>query len=1119
MTNPKQPTKKQKRILHLLSAVIPFIILGVAFILHDIYPFGDRQILVTDFWHQYFPFLSDHWHRLREGGSFLWSWRAGGGHDYLAHFAYYLASPLNFLIVLFPHEYLREVLTVFVLIKVAFSGFFMSLFLSKALKRYDILLPVFSAFYALCAFTLGYYWNIMWFDTIALLPLVMLGVYALVTEGKYRLYIGSLAVAIMANFYIGIFICIAVAIMFFIQSYVAKLSRREFLQRVLTIGIATIIALGIASIILLPTYSALQNSARAETRFPNFRVYNSFASVLGNFIAFTPPTSLDGLPNLYSGLLSVILIPIFVLSKKISIREKVAYLTLLIFLILSVNINILNFIWNGFTATNMLPFRFSFIASFVVVVMAYKAYTVMDEVTKKDVIAIGIAAVFFHLMAMLGEQESTYINRSVILSVVYLALFAFAAFKKHLFLFKHAMLLVILIELSLAAYGGVSAVRTTTRTNFPLDYDYVQQLLDHREMSETDFFRTELTRERTLNAPSAFGFDGISLFSSFANVRMTEFVEGLGLTGWPTGNRFTYRATTPLNAAFLNIRYIIVRYDHRLGDGHFWEAVAEEHGNGLSRNLYHLPFGFMVHEDIVHYTGNPDNPFLAQNQLFSLATGIDESLFTLMNVIHVGHYNYDVYIEEFGRYNFYLREGVDNGMFRFNYQIPILPEQEPLVPVYAFFNFPNTNHVRVVRSDGYVLQTVYTRRPHIFSAAAVAQDDIISFEADSEVESGRGTIYVAILDQALFRRGFELLAAETLNLTYFSDTRFRGEIVVSEPRILYTSLPYAGNWRVFVNGVEEDIIAIGGAMAGVRLPSGTHVVEFRYHNQAVNLGFAISAVSLVLYAILHGLYLKGIDIFDVLFNKIFSSEEQEYKANVILLGTVTILFNWMIYIFVIQALNTAILPTNFFALVVTATFNFILYKLWIFKDRSWDQEVLARQISEFTKAQSLIALFDLVGMPVLFFVGLNEATFGIAGFEAKLVITGVVIIANIALKKKINLTSSSEIVEEPESPEVDKESIDESTESFEDDKAIESSEADEELIDESTESIEDDKMTELTVTDIEAFDESTESIEDDKMTESTVTDIEAFDEFIESFEESIEAFDEPLESTDEDIKS
>jgi hypothetical protein len=105
-----------------LSFLLPIIIFGVVFIFIGIYPFGTRQIMISDFREQYLPFLSDLWRKLRGGNSLLWSWSTGGGSDYLGMISYYLASPLNLLTALFPFSVLREVLTVIVLLKIGIAG-------------------------------------------------------------------------------------------------------------------------------------------------------------------------------------------------------------------------------------------------------------------------------------------------------------------------------------------------------------------------------------------------------------------------------------------------------------------------------------------------------------------------------------------------------------------------------------------------------------------------------------------------------------------------------------------------------------------------------------------------------------------------------------------------------------------------------------------------------------------------------------------------------------------------------------------------------------------------------------------------------------------------------------
>ena len=67
----------------------------------------------------------------------------------------------------------------------------------------------FAVMYALCSYILGYYWNIIWLDTVALLPLVVLGLVYLVRDGKCQSLCGShWDLSLFTNFYIGMFTCI-----------------------------------------------------------------------------------------------------------------------------------------------------------------------------------------------------------------------------------------------------------------------------------------------------------------------------------------------------------------------------------------------------------------------------------------------------------------------------------------------------------------------------------------------------------------------------------------------------------------------------------------------------------------------------------------------------------------------------------------------------------------------------------------------------------------------------------------------------------------------------------------------------------------------------------------------
>ena len=90
----------EERMPLLASFFLPFFILVVICILHDVYPFGEQCILHIDMYHQYCPFFTELMDKIKHGGSLFYSWNVGLGADFISLYAYYLASPLNWLLLL-----------------------------------------------------------------------------------------------------------------------------------------------------------------------------------------------------------------------------------------------------------------------------------------------------------------------------------------------------------------------------------------------------------------------------------------------------------------------------------------------------------------------------------------------------------------------------------------------------------------------------------------------------------------------------------------------------------------------------------------------------------------------------------------------------------------------------------------------------------------------------------------------------------------------------------------------------------------------------------------------------------------------------------------------------------
>jgi len=964
-----------KRAYTALSFLLPVAYMAIIFALHRVYPFGNRQILVTDFWQQYYSFLSDFWHKVRGGTFAPWSWTLGGGSDYISMLAYYMASPLNLLTVLAPHAFLREALTVILILKIGFAGLFMGMFLRYTFGQSGrepdrlLALPVFASLYALCAFTLGYYWNIMWFDSFALMPLVMQGFIALMRESKYRLYTVSLALAVMMNYYIGFYICVFVVIAFLNQCVVMKLRGRDFLRKLALIAACSAIAIGLTAALTFPAFISLQNTAAAENKFPSgITWFSNYAKVLGNLVAFTPPTTKEGLPNLYCGMISVLLMGVFIRSPKIPLREKIVSLATVIFLLLSCNMNVLDYIWNAFHYVNMIPFRFSFLLSFVLVSMAYRVYLLKETMNRRDLAAMGICAAFFILMAIIGAHKKNLIIGSAGLCVLYL-LICDISLEKKTGKFKAALdygfLMLIMAELFITSYIGVNTNNTTNRKSYPDSYDQVQEALSLRESAGSGFYRTEMAAWFTLNDPSLYGYNGISFYSSTANAGVTKFMEGIGLPGWETGNRFYYTETSPLANAFLNLRYLV----SRSGDAGvkardnsvFWETAGKAGDTLLLENKRWLPLGFMVNKELSYYIHN-SNPFVSQNNLFRLATGLSGSLFTVQVVPDY----------------LYAKEDAD-GNDTFNWDC-ILPEDGMF---YAHCVFSGEGKVSV-SFNGEVLRTIDYKRPCIFTLGSFSENDVITFSTGTGASKGTVKIMVGHIDNELFDQGYALLADETLNLTEFSETKISGNITALKDGLLYTSIPSDKNWTAFVDGVKVPIMQVDGCMAALQLKAGIHGIEFRYYNRDLQIGIIISLISLAIIAML------------IVWNKL-----PRELVSYLFFGAATTFVNWCVYALAVRVAGFSVTSGNAIAWIVAVIFAFITNKIWVFESRSWQPLLVLREGGGFFSARIVTGLMEIAGVPLLYRVGLNYPLLGIEGFAAKVSVSVIVIALNYIFSKLV----------------------------------------------------------------------------------------------------------------------
>ena len=883
-------TKSVKWNYPALAFAIPCVGMLFVMLISQYEPFGKYSMLYSDMYHQYYPFFVEFRRAILSGDGLLYTWSVGLGMDYLGLIAYYLASPLNLLSLLVPEAWLLEFFSLLVPIKLGLAGWFFALFLKKTFDKDDISVSVFGGLYGLCAWALGYQWNIMWLDTFALLPLVVLGMVGLLKEKKFVLYTLTLALSIAANYYIGLFVCIFVFLLFFVYEICRWRGIRRFFGDLFRIAVFSVLAIGMTAILELPAFAALQTTQSSVNNFPTtFRLniadehtilglLDAMRQVAGNMGAAIEPTFKEGLPNVYCGTGSLLLAILYLTAEDVRLRDKVCAVFLLLFFNVSFIIRQLDYIWHGFHFTNMIPYRFSFLHCFVVLYMAFRAWTLRKSFRWWQIAGAGlITAALLACSNELLEMETLELGSFsldvpvyLICNALFLALYVavllsgskrvpvpeeaetqeIAAARNRNRRYRRAAkiwwLALVCVEMIVTlVVFGLSFTGTSVK-NYPKGTDHAASVIRymHEREEDTLFYRAETTHSQTLNDGALNGYRGVTAFTSSANVKTTEFMKALGFSAKNTYNRYLYEETSPVSNLFLGLKYMIDRED-KDRSGTYFEEINHYGTVTLLENKAYLPLGFLAEKDLaqLEFSGSAGT-FQFQNELFYAASGV-ESVFHYLqgDALTITGNNVTITSKNSSGYCDY-EDCASGSDVTYSYVV----DRDGFMCIHL--NLPKRNDY-YVSLNGVELYKETISLSQMIAVADVKQGDVVDIRivCDKD-ENSTMTLSAAILLEEPFRRGYEVLNASTLELTEFESTYVEGTIDCNRDGLLYTSIPQNGNWSAMVDGKSAEIVLVGDCMVAVELTEGMHTVNFNYENKAFSLGWKISAACILVFALL-----------------------------------------------------------------------------------------------------------------------------------------------------------------------------------------------------------------------------------------------------------------------------
>ena len=884
----------REKYYHILAFALPIIILYITFYAMEIYPYGEKSVLTLDTDGQYIYFFEQLRDIYTGQASLFYTFERCLGGEFLGYFTYYLASPVSFIVVLFPASLMVEALKYIILIKCGLAGLSFSIYLSRTRKRNVFGFIMFPIMYALSSYFVMYQFNPMWMDAFVWLPLIALGIESLATNGRFKLFIISLSLAICSNFYLGYMLCIFVAIYFLFVIFSKPDDElnalNESYHRIKSfarIAIASIIALMIACTIIFSAYYSLSfgktsyqnNEMDAEIRFDFMHLISKM--FMGSFDTLRP----EGTPNIYAGLFTLMLLPAFYFSKKVKPREKIGYSVLVAVFVTSFSINTYDLVWHGFQAPVWFNYRYSFMLSFVFLIMAYRAFEELDDISStfmgKTAVVLFILLAIIQKTVVLSRYEFVETDWKEIpttpgismvwLSVLFICLYLLVLYiRKQKPVLKTAtsvcLVCLVCFEALFNTITGVDGALKDGGVAYRGGYrSYVDSLSETvKEINDIDatFYRIEHLHYRKNNDNLAVDIKGLSESTSTFNKSIVDVMSKFGLdVGSPA---IRYVSSNPIIDSIFGIKYVIAPNKDNDTNGNLpglysvyggYELVFTNKDYDVYKNPYALSVAYFVDKNFS--SKYEEKEFFESGLSFSTTSNnmISCMLGREVNLFSVCEYSTDkgnlskIYDDADGGLS-YRKNDNDSNPARFGFTV----QAQTNGNIYMHLPSPYTTPAKLY-VDGKLIHS------NFFQGNAKGIIDLGYYEEGEivtvELEFNHWRLYVwdtqdyfVQMDEDAFKAAFAELDNGGLKIDEHSDTYISGSLLATEDGCVFTTIPYDSNWKVYIDGERVETYEMLDSMLGFNVTKGEHTIELEYVHKPFIIGAVISVYGIAILVLL-----------------------------------------------------------------------------------------------------------------------------------------------------------------------------------------------------------------------------------------------------------------------------
>lgn len=811
--------KKYK--IHLLAFIVPILIVLFALLLNGYYPFGQKILLMLDGYNQYPGFLNTFKEIVLNHQSIFYSFKGITGFNLYASSIYYTFNITNMFFLLFKTSHIIDFYTFIIIVKMGLCSLTMLVYLNYLNpKKYNIL---FSICYSLTAYNLLYYLNYMWFDSIIMLPLVILGIEKIFKENKYYYYTITLTLSILFNFYMGYMICIF-SLLYFIYKWIINKCPKDRLFKYI---IYSLISGLICSFTLIPVILELLNG-KGEL-FANTNYFKFDLDFINVFYKLTIGSLLNGdleygNPNVYVTIFIYINVVYYFLNSKIKLKEKILSACLLVFFLLSMSFNLLDYFWQMLQMPIYYPVRYAYIFDFYLITLAYKNYINSNNYSFIKCLIVFIIILTLSIIGFITSgnlldkvnipAKLIYLGVTILFLVYYLFILNNKDFKKLIYV-------VIIIELSVNTFvtfrnnGNINEIKDFNET-YSVNYNVLQKL-DLNEFNKVIFDKRTIKNNGLL-----LNYNDLNYFSSVRNNKVFNALNKVFGILTMDGCNANYYYNNPITNAIFSIKYYITKDKLNMYD---LKDSYKDYNIYLNNDITSI--GFMINNSIKNY--KIEDEYLTNiNNLIKIINQNDKNIIKEIESI-----DKNVSCSELSCITY----GSDS-YIKYEYTA----QKDEIIFVQN--DYPTgkdkTKYELLINNETFDYSTHYPIK--------LKKKDKIELTINPTEDFKDYYYHLYIVDNTEYEKFINNINNSIEIINYKNDANFIGKINVKEDGILFTTISNDNGWKIYVDGIETEITPILDGFIGIDLKQGEHTIEFKYTPPGLIEGLIISSVSIVTFS-------------------------------------------------------------------------------------------------------------------------------------------------------------------------------------------------------------------------------------------------------------------------------